>query len=133
MAELAITTKFTGALQVFDTASSASNRPDNTSLSFTSDLRIENQVREILASGTLSVTAAGEGLTSVQLIKLEVVTPGQSVTVKFNGDPNGFSLTAASVTDKAFLIASADFTSLDIVNPDVANSVKVSFSFFKKQ
>lgn len=132
MAVATITAKLAASLQVYDVASSASNRPDSLAAEFTAKKRTENTLRTISASGTLTLAIADLGLSTCDLIKVEILTVDKSATIRFNGDPTGFTLVPVTTGETAFLIASADWSSLEIVNLDATVPIDVAITALQK-
>lgn len=126
------TVKFVSSLQTYLTTGSASRDASGISEAFTSQYRIEKQVRPVAASGDITITKADEGLTSVDFIQIVCKTAGKPMVIKPDGDTAGITYTPLSATSCAFMIATADFTTLLIENPDLTTVIDVELSLFEK-
>lgn len=136
MAELSTTVRFNSSLQSFAPNGGVTTSPDNSIVEFQSSTRIERQVYKIAGNlGTKQFIPNDEGFTGIDLFKIEVLTPNKSLILKFNGDPTGVTIkpvpTPSGVPGKAFMIASATFNIVELINPD-PSEIMVSISAFEK-
>lgn len=132
MAEAIVTVKVSATIQTFKTSPNSSNRPDNILAEFSAQYRQENHVVQVAASSSYTVTMANLGLSTTDLVKVEVLTAGKSATLRFDGDPNGMPIVPVTTEETAFMIASANLDTIEIVNPD-ASPIDVAISAFRKQ
>lgn len=131
MALLNPTIKAVTSLQVIDPEIGSQVPPDASELSFTAQERLEGRVYGVAGGGgSLTLNKASEGFTTLDLIRVEVLTPGKDLDVSINSAATPFTLRAVSSTDKAFMLMSADFTTLEFTNDDAAE-VFVRVSMFE--
>jgi len=132
MAELQTTVKFNATLLTYINAGGNAVMPDPTALEFIAQTRIERQVFNINGGmGTKTFVPNDEGFTGIDLLKIEVLNPNKSARLKFNGDPTGIVIKPVQANGKAFLIVTASFLTLDIINEDPA-VMQVAVSAFEK-
>ena len=132
MADLQTTVKYNATLLTTNSAGGGSVLPDPTSLEFISQSRIERQVYTIAGnSGVKTFNPSNEGFIGVDLFKVEVLNVNKAVRLKFNGDPVGMEIRPVQATSKAFFVATANFTTVDIINADPA-AIQVMISAFEK-
>jgi hypothetical protein len=132
MSALNVTVKTAATIQTIIPPNTASSSPDSITHEITSQARIEDHTYQIAALGTTSITLASEGLTTADLLKIQGLTAGKPFTLKFNGDPTGVTCNAPSATGVPFYLATSNFATLIIGNPDAAVPIFVSVSMFQK-
>lgn len=133
MAILNPTVKASSAILTLDPENGSQTLPDNIQAEFTAEKRIENKVLTIPAtSGSVTITAATEGFTATDLVKIEVLTVGKPATIKVNGAATGFTIKPINSTGKAYFTGSIEFTTITIENADAAE-IDISLSVFEKQ
>jgi len=132
MAVKDVIVKITSTIQSYASANTGNRYPDPVEQSFTAQERVENQVQNIAASGTLTITAASLGITQAAFFKMECLTAGKTVNIAFNADLNGVNLIPYSTTSTVFLEGNTAFTSATITNPDTVNAITIQYSIFEK-
>lgn len=127
------TVKVVTSLTASTTGSTVTREPASPmSFTLSSKYRIEKQVRSIAASGTLTVTKADEGLTTINLMQVTCKSAGKAFNIQFDGDVTGQTYNAPSVTEEAFTLSTGDFTTMVITNPDSVNAIDIEMAFFQK-
>lgn len=125
--------KLTTSIQTFDPEQGAQVLPDTNQLTFTAEKRIEQQLYEVPASGSITITASDEGLTDADLVKVEIVTPNKPADIVINGAATPFQIKPVVSTGQALLIMTGGFTTLTVQNPDAGVAICFVISAFKKQ
>lgn len=131
MSEL-VNVNYNTSLQVQLPQGGNSSIPSNSVLQFQAKNRIVEHVRQIAGNnGTFVFDPVLEGFTSVDLFIVKVETVNKTLIMKFNSDSVGLTIKPVLPSGNASFIATANFSTVTMVNPD-AGAITINITVFER-